>query len=232
VTRPESEAFLNRQPSIGHQQFRFMPLLSKYLTHARLSRIGPYLGEEILDVGCGYGELLEYLHPTTKRIVLLDRSSERQSEVERRLARTKVTAEFVVEDIGDSEIKLNLPPFDTVVMAALLEHLTSPAIALQNIRNIMKSGAKLVLTTPTPLGGKLHWLGSHLGLVYVEAAEEHVGFHGYSALKSLFQAAGFRIDYYEKFLFGLNQLMIATLTASLHVSSDESKTRGQTPGTH
>jgi ubiquinone/menaquinone biosynthesis C-methylase UbiE len=187
-----------------------MPLLSKYLTHARLSRINKHLGGQVLDLGCGYGELLDYLPSTVSRIVLLDRSSDRQQAVERRLARTRLSAAFLVAEIDRVEVNLDLAPFDTVVMAALLEHLKSPEVALKNLQRVMKSGATLVLTTPTPLGGKLHWLGSYLGLVYAEAAEEHVKFYNYSALKSLLERAGFRIDHYEKFLFGLNQFMIAT----------------------
>ena len=188
-----------------------MPLLSKYLAHARLSRISPHLGREVLDLGCGYGELLDYLPSTVSRIVLLDRSSERQEAVERRLAGKKLSATFLTAEIDRDEVSLDLAPFDTVVMAALLEHLKSPEIALKNLQRLMKSGATLVLTTPTPLGGKLHWLGSYLTLVYPEAAKEHVKFYNYAALKALLEGAGFRIDHYEKFLFGLNQFLIAAL---------------------
>jgi len=144
--------------------------------------------------------------------VLLDRSSERKAEVERRLAGTSLSAVFLVADIDRDELNLNLPPCDTVVMAALLEHLEFPEVALKNLQQVMKRGARLVLTTPTPLGGKLHWLGSYLGLVYAEAAEEHVRFYNLDALKLLLEGSGFRIERYERFLFGLNQLVVATLS--------------------
>lgn len=198
------------QSTIVNRQFFPVPLLSKYLTHARLSRISQQLGGEVLDLGCGYGELLDYLPSTVSRVVLLDRSSERQEAVERRLARKKLSAAFLIAEIDRGEVNLDLAPFDTVVMAALLEHVKSPEVALKNLRRLMKSGATLVLTTPTPLGGRLHWLGSYLGLVYAEAAEEHVRFYNYAALKLLLEGTGFHIDHYEKFLFGLNQLVIAT----------------------
>jgi 2-polyprenyl-3-methyl-5-hydroxy-6-metoxy-1,4-benzoquinol methylase len=188
-----------------------VPLLSKYLTGARLSRISQHLGVQVLDLGCGYGELLDYLPSTVSRIVLLDRSSERLEAVERRIASKKLSATFLIAEIDRDDVNVDLAPFDTVVMAALLEHLRSPEIALKNLRRLMKSGATLVLTTPTPLGGKLHWIGSYLGLVYAEAAEEHVRFYNFSALELLLEGAGFRVDYYEKFLFGLNQLVVSTI---------------------
>jgi 2-polyprenyl-3-methyl-5-hydroxy-6-metoxy-1,4-benzoquinol methylase len=201
----------NPQSTIVNQQFFSVPLLSKYLTGARLSRISPHLGVQVLDLGCGYGEILDYLPSTVSRIVLLDRSSERQEAVERRLAGKKLSATFLTAEIDRDEVSLDLAPFDTVVMAALLEHLRSPEIALKNLRQLMKSGATLVLTTPTPLGGKLHWLGSFAGLVYAEAAQEHVKFYNYTALKSLLESSGFHIHLYEKFLFGLNQFLTAGL---------------------
>jgi ubiquinone/menaquinone biosynthesis C-methylase UbiE len=188
-----------------------MPPLSPYLTHARLSRISQHLSREVLDLGCGYGDLLDYLPSTVSRIVLLDRSQERQEAVGKRISGASLSAAFVVGDIDQDQLALDLAPFDTVVMAALLEHLKSPEAALKNLRRMMKSGATLVLTTPTPLGGKLHWVGSYLGLVYAEAAEEHVRFYNYTALKLLLERARFHIFHYEKFLFGLNQLVIARL---------------------
>jgi 2-polyprenyl-3-methyl-5-hydroxy-6-metoxy-1,4-benzoquinol methylase len=188
-----------------------MPLLSKYLTHARLSRISRHLGSQILDVGCGYGELLDFLPPSVNRIVLLDRSAERQQVVERRMAGKHLAATFLTAEIDREDVDLDLAPFDTVVMAALLEHLKRPEVALKNLRRLMKNGGTLVLTTPTPSGGKLHWLGSHLGLVYAEAAQEHVQFYDYPLLKPLLESSGFHIHHYRKFFFRLNQLLIATI---------------------
>ena len=40
-----------------------MPLFSKFLTQARLAQVREHLGRKILDIGCGYGELLEHLGP-------------------------------------------------------------------------------------------------------------------------------------------------------------------------
>jgi len=187
------------------------PLLSKYLADARLSRISRFVGAEILDAGCGHGELLDYLSSNTRRVVLLDRSSERQREVERRIVRAEVSAKFVIADIDHGEIRLDEAPFDTVVMAALLEHLNFPQTALQNIRKMMKKDARLLLTTPSPLGGRLHGAASRISLVYAEAAAEHVSFYSHDTLRVLLESNGFCIERYERFLLGLNQLVVAHL---------------------
>lgn len=185
-----------------------MPLLSKYLTQARLSRVQKYLGKRVLDAGCGYGELLDFLPPQVEAVVFLDRSRERLPKLQARLSKSAIQGEFLEGDIGEQIIQLEPDSFDTVVMAALLEHLRSPDWALKQVGRLLKSGGRLVLTTPTPFGGRLHRLGSYLGLTYREAAEEHERFFNHWALKLLLERHGFRLERYERFLLGLNQLVV------------------------
>jgi ubiquinone/menaquinone biosynthesis C-methylase UbiE len=94
-------------------------------------------------------------------------------------------------------------------MAALLERLKIPGAALREVRRLLKPGGSLVLTTPTPLGGRLHAWGSYLGLTYREAADEHEGFFDHEALKRLLNDEGFAYELYERFLLGMNQLAVA-----------------------
>ena len=186
-----------------------MPLLSNSLARARLSRVQKYLGNRILDVGCGHAEILNYLPAGVELIVLLDRNPERQEKIKARVAQTKSQVKFLIRDIEQSEFDLNLTPFDTVVMAALLEHLKCPEVALKNIHKVMTAEGRLIVTTPSPLGGKLHGLGSYLGLVFAEAAHEHVRFYNRLALSSLMLECGFLVEHYERFLLNLNHLVVA-----------------------
>ena len=186
-----------------------MHLLSKFLTQARLAQVKKQLGREILDIGCGYGELLEQLGSDVESVVLVDRSLERQTKVKKKLSEHFVDGRFVVADIEQGEIALPSASFDTVVMAALLEHLKLPGNALHEIRRLLGPGGKLLLTTPTPLGDWIHKITSYLGLTYREAAEEHKKFYGKTNLRSLLECHGFEVQLYKPFLFGLNQFVVA-----------------------
>ncbi len=192
-------------------QHSHMPLLSRFLTHARLSRVAKHLSGKVLDAGCGYGELLDYLPSHVHSVTLLDRSPERLPKLQTRLSRGTVEAEFLLGDIA-GKTALPSASFDTVAMAALLEHLTIPSAALRETRRLLKPGGILVLTTPTPLGGRLHAWGSHLGLTYREAADEHEGFFDYERLKHLLNEEGFTCEVYKTFLLGMNQLLVARQT--------------------
>jgi ubiquinone/menaquinone biosynthesis C-methylase UbiE len=186
-----------------------MPLFSEYLTQSRLSRVHPFLGRRILDVGCGYGDLLEFLPDSAEAVVLVDHSAERLPRLKQRLSRASVQGEFLHGDVTKQVLQLEPSSFDTVVMAALLEHLKSPDSALKQAYRLLKPGGRLVITTPTPLGGRLHALGSLCGLTHREAAEEHEEFFSERRLKSSIQRNGFSLERYERFLLGLNQLVVA-----------------------
>lgn len=168
-----------------------------------------YLGRRILDVGCGQGELLDYLPSSTERIVLLDKSLLRRSKVNERLLDRALAGEFVVADVERGEIPLPSHYFDTVVMAALLEHLKFPAGALGEVHRLLIPGGRLLLTTPTPLGGWVHKMTSALGLTYREAAEEHEHFYGRENLTSILEQQGFNVQLFRSFLLGLNQFVVA-----------------------
>ena len=186
-----------------------MPLLSRFLTQARLAQVKEHLGCKILDLGCGYGELLGQLGSEVDSVVLVDRSPERQSRVEEQLAQQSVRGRFVRGDIEQGELDLTRASFDTVVMAALLEHLKFPGNALREIQRLLEPGGRLLLTTPTPLGGRIHKVTSFLGLTYREAAQEHEKFYGREVLISLLELHGFEVQLFTPFLFGLNQFVMA-----------------------
>lgn len=185
-----------------------MPLMSKWLTDARLSRIRPFLEGRVLDLGCGHGELLGYLTPKVTSVLLVDSAPQREERVLRRLKRCPIPARFQVARAESGELNSDLP-YDSIVMAAVLEHLKSPGQTLQSLHSLLARGGKLILTTPTPLGGRLHEIGSHLGLTYPEAAEEHEFFYDRATLERLLRENGFQVQLFRRFLFGLNQLVVA-----------------------
>ena len=192
-----------------HSMTISMPLLSRFLTRARLSRVAKHIRGRVLDAGCGYGELLDYLPACVDSVTLLDRSPERLPRLQTRLSRATVETKFLLGDIAAGEVALPPASFDTMVMAALLEHLKNPGLALRETRRLLKPGGSLILTTPTPLGGRFHAWGSRLGLTYREAANEHEGFFDFEGLNRLLSEEGLICERYERFLLGMNQLVVA-----------------------
>ena len=196
------------EPPIDNIWFVRVPLLSKYLTKARLSRITQYLGNEVCDIGCGNGELIDYLPTGVQRLVMIDRSPNRRQFVEARMINKKIVGQFVEADITSETFCFDMDPFETVVLAALLEHLNSPRIALKHIFKLLKPHGKIIITTPSLLGGIVHNFASLLWLTNREAALEHHSFYNHKSIRQLLVKQGFVIEYYGRFQFGLNQIAI------------------------
>lgn len=98
-------------------------------------------GLDVLDIGCGTGELLAHVKPA--RGVGVDSSPEM---VARGQAKHPQLA-FVVA----SAEHLTLPQrFDAVLMMDILEHLSDPWAALSRVPALLKPGGRVVMTTPNP----------------------------------------------------------------------------------
>lgn len=109
------------------------------LTHRE---INPNLNSEILDVGCGAGNLLEKL--IGKRIIGID-----LSEFLLGIARERLRGNNIELIVGAAE---NLPfpdnSFDKVVCSEVLEHVLSPESVIVEIHRICKKDGELILTIP------------------------------------------------------------------------------------
>jgi len=180
-----------------------MGLFSAYLLRRRLRMVVPWLGRSILDIGCGSAALVERLS-----------SGQSYTGVELRSEAIEVLQQrfpghcFLRCDVDHSPLPDFSRKFDTVVMAAVIEHLEQPEKVMAACHCLLLSGGRVVLTTPSPAGMRVHRLAAALGLASREASREHKQCHGRAALDQLARSAGFVVVCYRRFLLGLNQLVV------------------------
>jgi 2-polyprenyl-3-methyl-5-hydroxy-6-metoxy-1,4-benzoquinol methylase len=131
---------------------------------------------EVLDVGCGLGEMLAFLAAELpqSRFTGVDFSGGAIESCRRRFPQHRWEVADVVTD--------DLPgPFDTVVCSELLEHLDEPKLALEHIATSLKPGGTIVVTVPN-------------GKVFkTERAVGHVTHPTVAALREWFDAAGLEV---------------------------------------
>lgn len=178
-------------------------LISPFLEKERLDKIKRYIvGNSILDFGCGYGKLISYLHDEDYTGVDLD---QRVIESAKVINKSKINAKFydINEFMEQEEQK-----FDTIVMAAVIEHTDDPASIIKDMKGVLKEGGRIILTTPTPTANKILKIGSKIKLFSKHAVNEHKPLLTVDDFIDISSSANLTLELYERFEFGLNQIVI------------------------
>jgi len=166
------------------------PLLSSYLHRKRIQMVKPHLEGDILDIGCGPADITKFLNEE-QYYCGIEHNEALVGELKIRYPQY----EFYYKNVDKEELNLNRK-FDAITMIAVIEHLKNPENILQQCYNLLRDDGNLIITTPTPLGGKIHKIDAKLGLTTREAAEEHQKLYSYEDMKSLLTSHGFKIYIY------------------------------------
>ncbi len=109
----------------------------------------PYVNETVLEIGCGLGNLTQYLREDAKFLLSVDTRQEAVAFIQERCPQR---ANFKVEclDIFEEGLKeYARHPFDTIVFSNVLEHIADDAKAMTTCHEILRPTAgKLLLLVP------------------------------------------------------------------------------------
>ena len=126
------------------------PLLAKSVRQKRTLAVLPHIQGDVLDLGCGVSRIPKYLNPDCKYV-----GWEINPKFIEWLKDNYPQHAFYQRDLDTDKLLLN-SKFDTVLMIAVLEYLHNPDSVFKQISTLLKPDGKLAMTTPTPLGGKIH----------------------------------------------------------------------------
>jgi len=175
-------------------------LLSPFLRRRRINVVLPHMKGRILDVGCGSGELCQWVE--ADKYLGFDVDSESLF-----LAKQK----FPDHHFTNCEPPVN-QAYDTVVSLAVIEHAADPVSFLKKwARYLHDSDSRFVLTTPHPRIKKIHEAGSQIGLFSRHGSEEHQQLINSGHFQKITMDAGLQLKVFRKFLIGMNQLFILSL---------------------
>jgi len=180
-----------------------VPLLSSYLMRRRLAAAVPHVGKRVLDLGCGSAWLADRLESLEEYAGV-----ELREERVRELSARHPNWRFLSCDIEREPLPFPERGFDTVVIAAVIEHLAEPGLLLRECCRVLLPRGRLVITTPSPLGHRVHAVASYVGLTARSAVAHHQRKYSRKALDTVLRSASFELVTYRRFLMGLNQLFV------------------------
>src|SRR5580693_2284144 len=110
--------------------------------------IRPFVGQRVLEIGAGMGNLTRYLSRRRERYVATDLDAEHLVRLRNRL-RHRPKLESAVLDLSRAE---DFQPFansmDTVICLNVLEHLEDDLACLRNIRSALEPGGRAIILVP------------------------------------------------------------------------------------
>ena len=171
-----------------------------------VSRISPFLGKNVLDLGSGYGTHLTQILPRVEKITALDSSPEAAKCLAERF---KTFSQFraVCTDFSQQPLPgwMRISKFDTVLSLNLLEHLPDDIKALRCMNSLLPaSQGVLILQVP-----------AHPGLYgSLDKQARHVRRYRKAELAVKLEQTGFKVLHIEFFnrlgaiFWGLNARLL------------------------
>lgn len=146
----------------------------------------PYINKitsgKVLDVGCAYGFMLERFPDS------FDKFGVDVSEYAINIAKNRLpSVAFTVSNVEDS-LPFQKESFDIIICNDVLEHLENPAVALENIKRVLKKGGILYINTPNLNSFRKKVLG------FADKMEHHISMFTHQELLELLEKVGFKVE--------------------------------------
>jgi SAM-dependent methyltransferase len=180
-----------------------VPLLSKYLQRCRVRKVVRWVRGSVLDLGCGDASLLPLLAGRMERYCGVERSAELVESLGRRYPGHRFLCLDMDEDRIDTEER-----FDTVLMVAFIEHVYNQKRLFTEVLRHLRPDGRIVITTPTPLGDRIHCWGTSLSLFAQAAKDDHPIIFNKQRFRVFAKHFGLEIEAYRRFQLGCNQLVV------------------------
>ncbi len=114
-------------------------------------KLRPYLGKDILEVGCGIGNLTGLLL-SQARVIVTDVNRSYLQRVENKYRGYPNLKGILLWDIEESLTKFfDIPidiPIDTILCSNVLEHINMDEAALENFFHLLPEGGRLIVLVP------------------------------------------------------------------------------------
>jgi SAM-dependent methyltransferase len=181
-------------------------LLSGFLRKKRLQEVLKYLkGGNILDLGCGDGELRDYLKDDVE-YVGIDNIKKVLSEA---INNNHPNTKFYYGDIESKDImnRLDNNKFDNIVLSAVIEHFDNAEAVLNKLFFLLKNDGRLILTTPAPSSRIILNIGEKVRIFNYNPDDVHKEYFSKEKLFRYAEKCGYKIIQYRRFLL-LNQVIV------------------------
>lgn len=181
-------------------------ILDKIIAKFRYVQVDKYIIEDsdVVDIGCGQSG--SFLHRHKEKI-------SKGYGFDFKIKDHKTENLIFINNSELDGFPLKNDSIDTIFMNALLEHLDNPEKILLDALKILKSGGKIVMTTPTPISKPiLEFMAYKLHIINEMEIREHKHYYSKQDIENLVsnlnQFVPVKLEKYKKFELGVNSLIV------------------------
>ncbi len=180
-----------------------MALLSNYIRRVRIDKALPYVKGEVLDLGCGYADVLHLVPERITRYCGVDCNANNVARLQKKFP----SHEFLCRDLDVDTIASD-QKYDVVLLLAAIEHIYNQKHLLEQILANLKPEGKIIITTPTPWGDFVHRLASKFKLLAGTADDRHIVIYNKKRFQIVSNDFHLKMETYRRFEIGSNQFVV------------------------
>lgn len=154
----------------------------KILEEANLDK-----NKKVLEIGCGEGQLINYVKANHKLGV--DISPSRIKQANNNARKIGANTKFLVRNAEN--LSLGSKKFDVIICSEVIEHLPHPEKFLRETKKVMNENARLILTTPNYFSIKRLLAKVVTGR---SGDKTHLRTYSHQSLKKLLEKEGFSVE--------------------------------------
>jgi ubiquinone/menaquinone biosynthesis C-methylase UbiE len=146
------DTFYRTQAVKGFWVDKYKPYLSiyrnrRYIRDAAIMGYVPEGAKRVLDIGCGYGDLMLPLAKANVEIIGIE-LSQVMLETARANLKEYTSVRFALAPA--EALPFRDGSLDCVLLADVIEHLVDPQLCVTECNRVLRPGGRLIITTPNP----------------------------------------------------------------------------------
>lgn len=179
-------------------------IASGFVKKFRIKASLKYIEENsnVLDIGCGFAEIAEFLPEEIKYIGI------EKDEYLFNYCKKKYPKKTFLFGSAEEIIKKLDDKFDVILLLSVIEHLNNPFKFILNLKNILKEKGKIIIYTPSKKAKIFLSIGSKIGILSKVAEKEHKSLIDFFKVKEILVQNGYKFVSKKNYLFGLSYIII------------------------
>jgi 2-polyprenyl-3-methyl-5-hydroxy-6-metoxy-1,4-benzoquinol methylase len=183
--------------------YNILDKLISFIRNYELLKNKRIIGKKIIDFGCGSNfQNITKRYSKASKAVLIDLYGDN-------FIKNNIKFINYHKDLNKIDIELKNEKFDIIILAAVIEHLDSPAVIIKYLKKFLNENGYFLLTAPSIYSKPiLEFMAFKLNLINADLVKEHKRYYNKDEYIDLAKKTESNLINFKYFLLGMNTIAI------------------------